>query len=193
MWIPNNDPGNITNFATSTLQLSPTNQSVIFDRSYALTSRGYVSGAALDASLAQVDAQWGTCVACAAVERARARRGHKRTAACEACFARYCFTGGAMSGSSGKPSVSAQPASTGVVAGNLAANVENSGDGTVDLSTLERNSYIIMGLLGGAIVLLIGVAVMLVQSRRATRGYAPIRERMEERSVLHSGRGGEYD
>lgn len=101
--------------------------------------------------------------------------------------------GGAMSGSSGKPSVSAQPASTGIVAGNLAANVEANSDRTADLSTLERNSYVIMGLLGGVIVLLVGVAVMLVQSRRATRGYAPIGEgRMEERNVLHNGGRGQY-
>ncbi|KAM5536097.1 hypothetical protein V8D89_010196 [Ganoderma adspersum] len=97
-----------------------------------------------------------------------------------------------MLGSSGKPSVSAQPASTGIVAGNLAANVETNGDGTADLSTLERNSYIIMGLLGGVIVLVVGVVVMLVQSRRATRGYAPIRETMEERNALHNGGRGQY-
>ncbi|KAI1786046.1 hypothetical protein LXA43DRAFT_1085637 [Ganoderma leucocontextum] len=58
VWIPNNDPGNITNFATSTLQLSTANQSVIFDRSYALASRGYVSDT--DASLTQADAQCNT-------------------------------------------------------------------------------------------------------------------------------------
>ena len=191
VWIPNNDPGNVTNFATPTLQLSTANQSVIFDRSYALASRGYVNET--DASLTQADAQRGTCVACAAVERARARSGHKRTAACEACFERYCFTGG---GSKSSSSLSGKPtnASTamGIVAGNLAANVETSGsEGMADLSTLERNSYIIMGLLGGAIVLLIGVVAMLVQSRQATRGYAPIREeRMAERN--YGDRSGEY-
>ncbi|PIL23569.1 hypothetical protein GSI_14882 [Ganoderma sinense ZZ0214-1] len=198
VWIPNNDPGNVTNFATSTLQLSTANQSVIFDHSYALASRGYVSAADSDASLAQADAQWGTCVACAAVERARARRGHRRTAACEACFARYCFMGAAMSSSvsdtGDKSSVSAQPASTGVVAGNLAANVETStvgnGGGTVDVSTLERNSYIIMGLLGGGIVLLVGVVVMLVQSRRAQGDMRRLKKRGWRRGTI-AGIGGE--
>ena len=197
VWIPNDDPGNVTNFATSTLQLSTANQSVIFDRSYALASRGYVDDA--DASLTQADARWGTYVACAAVERARARNGHKRTVACEACFERYCFTRGTMLGSSGSESssfFSSRPTSTstgsGTVAGNLAANVETSGnDGTADLSTLERNSYIIIGLLGGAIVLLIGVVAILVQSNQATRGYAPIREeRMAERN--YGDRSREY-
>ncbi|KAI1784874.1 hypothetical protein LXA43DRAFT_1066413 [Ganoderma leucocontextum] len=116
---------------------------------------------------------------------------------CEACFSRYCFTGGAMSGGSKSSTLSAQPASTqtGIVAGNLAADVgTSSSSGTPDLWTLERNSYIIMGLLGGAIVLLLGVAVVLVRSRQQTRGYAPIREeRMAERNLLYRGdRSGVY-
>ncbi|RPD55977.1 hypothetical protein L227DRAFT_579193 [Lentinus tigrinus ALCF2SS1-6] len=89
--IPNDDPGNVTNIVTSTLQLRVVNQTRIFDRSYLLASRGRVVNAT-DDDLGDFNEQWGTCVACATVERARARQGVRRTAACEQCFTRYCFT-----------------------------------------------------------------------------------------------------
>ncbi|KAI1786069.1 hypothetical protein LXA43DRAFT_1099591 [Ganoderma leucocontextum] len=115
-------------------------------------------------------------------------RLYKRTAACEACFSRYCFTRGAMSGGN-KSSLSAQPVSAGIVTGNLAVDLgTSSSNGTPDLSTLERNSYIIIGLLGGTILLLVGVVVILVRSRQTTREYATIREeKMAERNPLRHG------
>lgn len=90
MYIPNADPGNVTNIVTSTLQLPVANQTRIFDRSYLLASRGRVN--ATNDNLSDFDEHWGTCVACAAVERSRVRQGVRREAACEQCFARYCFT-----------------------------------------------------------------------------------------------------
>ena len=188
MWIPNNDPGNITNFATSTLQIPSENQTVIFDRSYRLVSRGFVNST--DASLTQSDPQWGTCVACAAVERARARQGYQRAPACEGCFSRYCFTGDQKAYKTDPPRSSviitsgfqsstvsrnseypSDPAD--VTKANLAADMETSGRSSApDLSTLERNSYIAIALLAGTIVLLIAIAVTLV--RRRQKGYVSI-------------------
>ena len=92
VYIPNADPGNVTNIVTSTLQLPVANQTRIFDRSYLLASRGHVN--ATNDNLSGFDEHWGMCVACAAVERTRVRQGVRREAACEQCFARYCFTAG---------------------------------------------------------------------------------------------------
>ncbi|KAK7042581.1 lysophospholipase [Favolaschia claudopus] len=39
------------------------------------------------------DREWGACLACAVVERARARVRAKRSGVCETCFARYCWEG----------------------------------------------------------------------------------------------------
>ena len=43
-----------------------------------------------------------------------------------------------------------------------------------DLSSLERNSYIIMGLLGGVIVLLLAVVGISFKAARANRRYQPL-------------------
>ncbi|RPD60484.1 acid protease [Lentinus tigrinus ALCF2SS1-7] len=61
-------------------------------------------------------------------------------------------------------------------AGALAESDSNSGQGgkPVDLSGLERNSYIIMGLLSGVIVLLLAVVGMSVKAARANRRYEPL-------------------
>ncbi|KAJ7672401.1 lysophospholipase [Mycena polygramma] len=39
------------------------------------------------------DSEWGACLACAVVDRARARQGVERSGVCETCFARYCWEG----------------------------------------------------------------------------------------------------
>ena len=161
---------------------------MIFDRSYRLVSRGFVNST--DASLTESDPQWGTCVACAAVERARARQGYQRTPACEGCFSRYCFTGDQKAHRTDRPSSSASGSSpsavsqnsghpsnpAGLTKANLAADVETSGSSSaLDFPTLERNSYIAIGLLAGAIVLLVLIAVMLMRSRQV-RGYVPVKQ-----------------
>ena len=59
---------------------------------------------------------------------------------------------------------------------DLAANLDTSSDagkGSDDSSALLRNSYIIIGLLGGAICLLLGVLIKLVVSSRNNR-YRPV-------------------
>ena len=201
VFIPNADPGNITNIATPTLQISRANQSLIFDRAYRLASRGRVStpGELEDADLAQRDAQWGACVACAAVERARARQGHARTATCDACFARYCYTGSGHGDSRGDGSDASSrlldsaaqgPGSARVLAAapddQQAASDNTGGDVSgSDVSTLERNEYIMIGLLGGIVVLLGALLVLVVRQQRA-KGYAQISERVTERDGTYN-------
>lgn len=38
----------------------------------------------------QKDPEWPVCLACAVVDRTRARLGERRSGACEGCMARYC-------------------------------------------------------------------------------------------------------
>ncbi|KAJ7243596.1 lysophospholipase [Mycena haematopus] len=41
----------------------------------------------------EVDEEWGACLACAVVDRVRARAGVERSGVCERCFVRYCWEG----------------------------------------------------------------------------------------------------
>lgn len=59
-------------------------------------------------------------------------------------------------------------------AGALAESEAGSDGGSVDLSGLERNSYIIMGLLGAVIVLLLAVVAVSLKAARANRRYEPL-------------------
>ena len=77
------------------------------------------------------------------------------------------------------------------VSGNVAVDAMESISGgnsasTVDLSTLQRNSYITIGLLGGALVLLVAVVIAGIQSQRRIKGYVPIgTERMAGRDAQY--------
>ena len=184
VFIPNADPGNITNIVTSTLQISPSNQSEIFERSYRLASRGFVNDT--DAELLERDTQWGTCVACAAVERVRVRKGHARTPTCAACFSRYCFTGEDLQTSSGWAGYSNTSSVHATAIGDLASAEDVGSQASANTSVLERNSYIAIGLLGGIIALLsaIGFLVLKGQRQQRMRGYSPIGERLSKRSTM---------
>ncbi|KAJ7111443.1 lysophospholipase [Mycena epipterygia] len=46
-----------------------------------------------DLGPARADREWGACLACAVVDRARAREGVPRSGVCSTCFARYCWEG----------------------------------------------------------------------------------------------------
>ena len=68
------------------------------------------------------------------------------------------------------------------VQGSLAVT-NASGDAPPDVSVLERNSYIIIGLLGGTIVLLavLGTLVVRAQRQERAKGYAPVGREVAER------------
>ncbi|OCH94610.1 acid protease [Obba rivulosa] len=72
-------------------------------------------------------------------------------------------------GSSGSSNTSA------AVVDAAISNPSSSNDGSsIDLSGLTRNTYIIMGLLGGVILLLFGIMVSVCKSSRAKGGYRPV-------------------
>ncbi|KAJ7092844.1 lysophospholipase [Mycena belliarum] len=57
----------------------------MLDQTFVVATQGAAVGGALE------DAEWGACLACAVVDRARARQGVKRSGVCTTCFARYCW------------------------------------------------------------------------------------------------------
>ena len=92
---------------------------------------------------------------------------------------RPSYTGPVPSASLTYVPASSSAAATGdehlAAAGALAES--DSGDGSKfasDLTSLERNSYIIMGLLGGVIVLLLAVVGISFKAARANRRYQPL-------------------
>lgn len=76
----------------STWQFTYTNNAIqaMIDQSFDIATQGMpVSGT-------QKDAEWPVCLACAVVDRARAKAGTPRTGACETCMARYCWSPSAV-------------------------------------------------------------------------------------------------
>ncbi|KAI0649596.1 aspartic peptidase domain-containing protein [Trametes meyenii] len=59
-------------------------------------------------------------------------------------------------------------------AGALSEDGSSSGTSSVNLSTLTRNSYIIIGLAGGAVLLLFVILVLVVKANRANQGYRAV-------------------
>ncbi|KAF7343260.1 Lysophospholipase [Mycena venus] len=74
---------------TSTFQSVYTDAEMqgMLTQTFAAATQGAVIGNALE------DKEWGACLACAVVDRARARQGMKRSGVCETCFTRYCWEG----------------------------------------------------------------------------------------------------
>jgi len=56
-------------------------------QTFTVATQGAEVGGALE------DREWGACLACAVVDRARARAGEERSGVCTTCFARYCWEG----------------------------------------------------------------------------------------------------
>lgn len=86
VYLPNFEPqANNTNTATSQLVYNATVAEAFLDTTFDIATRGF------PAANATADPLWGQCLACAVVERARARDGLDQTTACTACFSRYCW------------------------------------------------------------------------------------------------------
>ena len=75
--------------------------------------------------------------------------------------------------SSATVTVSANASVNAAVAGAFASDDVTSASG-VNLSALMRNSWIIIGMLGGVLVLLIAVLVSTSKANRRTREYRPL-------------------
>jgi len=56
-------------------------------QTFVVATQGAEVGDALE------DREWAACLACAVVDRARARDGVPRSGVCATCFARYCWEG----------------------------------------------------------------------------------------------------
>ncbi|KAJ7206533.1 lysophospholipase [Mycena pura] len=56
-------------------------------QTFVVATQGAEVGGALE------DREWAACLACAVVDRARAREGVSRSGVCATCFARYCWEG----------------------------------------------------------------------------------------------------
>ncbi|KAJ6625147.1 lysophospholipase [Mycena sp. CBHHK59/15] len=56
-------------------------------QTFAVATQGRASAGA------PADPEWAACLACAVVDRARAREGVRRSGVCEGCFERYCWEG----------------------------------------------------------------------------------------------------
>lgn len=116
-YIPNYFPGvNTTNQPTAKLAYTAAEASAFLDTAYTIVNRGFPSAGNISS-----DPQFGICMACTVVERARGAAGVDRTPACEACFSRYCWNESETSamngmttgstGSTGSTGTTAQPRS----------------------------------------------------------------------------------
>jgi len=74
---------------TPTLQTYYSNSAVqgFMDEAFAIATQG------LGPNVTDAGAQWSTCLACAVVDRTRARQGYARQGVCNTCFANYCWNG----------------------------------------------------------------------------------------------------
>ncbi|KAM0792425.1 hypothetical protein ACM66B_005102 [Microbotryomycetes sp. NB124-2] len=82
VYFPNYDPTGVTNTSTAQLVYNDTQATNFLNTAVDIVTRG----------LDNNSTQFATCVACAVVERARGRQGVDRTATCNQCFERYCWS-----------------------------------------------------------------------------------------------------
>lgn len=75
----------ITNVSTSTSSFSPSDAQAILDESFVIATQGFPNGSQ------KTDAEWPACLACAVVDRVRAKQNIERSGICSDCFARYCW------------------------------------------------------------------------------------------------------
>ncbi|KAJ6453592.1 lysophospholipase [Mycena sanguinolenta] len=77
----------LTNTSTFQSVYTPDEIQGMLAQTFATATQGAALGRA------EVDAEWGACLACAVVDRARQREGVERSGVCETCFERYCWEG----------------------------------------------------------------------------------------------------
>ena len=78
----------ITDTSTAQTQYSQAELQAILDQSFDIATQGIAPTNGSDAK----DPAWAACLACAVVDRARARLDSvDRSGLCETCFARYCW------------------------------------------------------------------------------------------------------
>ncbi|KAJ7178193.1 lysophospholipase [Mycena filopes] len=90
IYIPNGAPPRsgaapLTNTSTFQSVYSESEMQGMLAQTFDVATQGAVVGGA------EEDPQWAACLACAVVDRARAREGVARSGVCTGCFARYCW------------------------------------------------------------------------------------------------------
>jgi lysophospholipase len=86
---PRNSAAPLTNTSTTQTIYPESQLQGMLQQTFDVATQGMPSRG----SDALVDREWGACLACAVVDRARARDGVKRSGVCESCFTRYCWEG----------------------------------------------------------------------------------------------------
>ncbi|KAJ6484319.1 lysophospholipase [Mycena vulgaris] len=77
----------LTNTSLGQLTFTDDEMQGMLKQTFDVATQGAVVGGALE------DKEWGACLACAVVDRARARENLARSGVCTTCFSRYCWEG----------------------------------------------------------------------------------------------------
>lgn len=77
----------LTNTSTQQTQYEPAQIQAMLDETFVIATQGFPANGTPGAE----DANWPACLACAVVDRARAKNGTARSGVCASCFTRYCW------------------------------------------------------------------------------------------------------
>ncbi|BGP04518.1 hypothetical protein JCM10049v2_000320 [Rhodotorula toruloides] len=141
IYLPNSagaHPG-ATNYSTFKLDYSYDEVVGFLDAAHEYTLRGFPNASTPN----EPDQQWPLCLKCAVVDRARARAGVNRTAACEACMHRYCWSDAV-----------AETLANSTANGNQASSSGKPSSGALLSSTMSYVAVLGAGLVGGVALLL---------------------------------------
>jgi len=125
----------LTNTSTGQTAYPPQEVQAFIDQAFDISTQG-VNGS---------DPEWGACLACAVVDRARARTGVQRDGVCNSCFERYCWNdngtsiGGNSTGNGGGNS-------TGNGAGNGTTGGGGSGSNAAGKSRVANMHWTLLGM-----------------------------------------------
>ncbi|KAF8189182.1 lysophospholipase [Mycena galopus ATCC 62051] len=81
----------LTNTTTGQSIYTPAEIQGMLKQTFDIATQGAI--VEIDGQTVDEDPEWGACLACAVVDRARERAGVVRSGVCEGCFARYCWEG----------------------------------------------------------------------------------------------------
>ncbi|EIW85716.1 lysophospholipase [Coniophora puteana RWD-64-598 SS2] len=84
---PHDGAAPVTNTSTFQLTYEESEVQAMLDQTFVLATQGYPANAS-----ETTDSEWPACLACAVVDRARARAGTARSGVCESCLDRYCWS-----------------------------------------------------------------------------------------------------
>ena len=76
----------VTNTSTLRFKYEADELQAMIDQSFDIATQG------IPLNGTQKDPEWPVCLACAVVDRARAKVGTPRSGTCESCMARYCWS-----------------------------------------------------------------------------------------------------